>query len=357
MVRVELQKLGAQLGPAVPGGVTFSADSSTLARIHVEAGLVLDLWVHVARFAARTFEQLERRVTRMPWVDLLPAEAPIVVTVHSRRSRLYHSGAIRERLERFIGAPTGSGPEAIEVRARLERDHATLSIVTTGEPLNRRGYRLEAGKAPLREDIARALLIQAGWPNAHDRLIDPMCGSGTLLIEGALLACDRAPGLNRAFAGERLPFLGAEPFERARTEARQRIRLEEASRILGGDRDHGAVEAAKRNAARAGVAVSIEPGALASIPDRVSAAVIVPRGAAPRAAGLWASNPPFGQRVSGGRDLRPLYQTIGRALAQLGPEWHLALAARSVGLARTTGISFHDATAVSVGGKTIHLLS
>jgi putative N6-adenine-specific DNA methylase len=305
--------------------------------------------MHVGRFAARRFDQFEKHVRRVPWSELLPAGAGVRASAHCRRSRLYHTGAIAQRLVAFIDAPAEGDP-VVEVRVRFDRDVCTLSLVTTGAPLTQRGYRLEASKAPLREDLARALLRLAGWPGIGGALVDPMCGAGTLLIEGALLAEGRAPGLGRRFACETFPFVDAAAFAEARGAA-EAATQPAAGRIIGGDRDDGAVGVARRNAARAAVTVEVDRAPLSSLSRRVEALGHSAGG------GLVATNPPHGGRVSARRDLRPLHQALGREVRALGDGWRLALVVTDPQLARLTGLRMTQRLVTDHGGRKIHLLT
>lgn len=348
LARDELIALGLADLVAEPGGVGFQASAEQLATLLTGAGLLLDVWVHVARFEAHRFDQLERQTRRVPWRDLLPRGRALEITARSRKSRLYHTTAISQRLAGFIDAPSASETEQppLHLRARLDHDVCTLSLVVTGAPLTKRGYRLETSKAPLREDLARALLRLAGWPERPGALVDPMCGSGTLLIEGALLATGRPPGLDRSFDAEALPFVGTEPFDRARETGR--AATEPLTRpIAGGDRDGGAVKTALRNADRAGFSIDLEQGPLSRTSSRFSQWAV----------GLWVSNPPHGDRVSRGRDLRALHQTIGREYLRLPPSWRLALAVTDVRLARATGVALEPRLMTDHGGRKLYLVT
>lgn len=351
LLEAELRALAVSVRSVEPGGVTVETDSTGLARLHLRAGLALDAWLHVGRFIARRFDQFEKHVRRLPWRDLLPAGASVRAVAHARRSRLYHTGALTERLEAFIEAAP-SGTPTIEVRARLDRDVCTISLVTSGAPLSQRGYRTESGKAPLREDLARALLRLAGWPERGGLLFDPMCGSGTLLIEGALLAAGRAPGLGRAFVAEQLPFVNADAFAAARAEALDGSPApvgELGPVCVGSDRDAGAVAAAQRNAARAGVEIHAQRAAVSGAARRI--AELGARG------GLVVCNPPYGRRISAQRDLRALYQTLGREVRALGPSWTFALVLADPRLAHQTGLPLEPRLVTDHGGRKIHLFT
>src|SRR5690606_37236797 len=168
--------------------------------------------VRVATFRARTFAELERRAGRVAWDRWVGAGRAVRLRVTSRKSRLYHTGAIAERIigqiERVAGplahVSTGSasddeadGAEGRDEQlfiVRFLRDECTISVDTSGELLHRRGYRQALAKAPLRETIAAAMLLASGW-DGRSPLVDPFCGSGTIPIEAALLACRIPPGL------------------------------------------------------------------------------------------------------------------------------------------------------------------
>lgn len=345
MLESELRELELEVLGAEAGGVTVRVDARGLARLHLHVGLALDAWILVGRFEARRFDKFEKRVRRVPWSDLLPRGAAVRAVAHSRSSRLYHTGAITQRLEAFISAPEG-GESTVEVRARFDHDVCTLSIVSTGAPLTQRGYRLESSKAPLREDLARAVLRRARWPERGGALVDPMCGSGTLVIEAALLAERRAPGLLRSFACERFPFVDPAAFEAARAAAEADI-TKAAAPILGADRDDGAVSIARRNAARAEVGVELERAPLSGVARRVGAL----------GGGLVVCNPPHGGRISSDRDLRPLHQALGRELKALGASWSLALVVTDPQLARQTGLPMTAQLVTDHGGRKIHVFT
>src|SRR5690606_28050076 len=181
------------------------------------------------------------------------------VTAH--KSRLIHTGAIAERAARAIAARLGDGlveivESGVPVHIRMDHDRALTSIDTSGPPLHRRGYRLATGKAPLREDLARALVIASGWDRAS-LLIDPFCGAGTIGIEAALLSRGIAPGIRRSFAFERTALFDAADWKAVRERASSHEKRS-CPRILLGDRDLSVLGAARDNAERAGVLDALE---------------------------------------------------------------------------------------------------
>src|SRR5207237_8719686 len=208
----------------------------------------------LGEFRATTFGDLVRKARSLPFDLCLRKGEKVALRVTCRKSRLYHSGAVAERLREAIGAHLGApAPEAAAneeadspaqlLLARFDHDVCTVSADTSGALLHRRGYRLAQSRAPLRETLAAAMLLAAGYDGSTP-LADPLCGSGTIAIEGALIARRRAPGIARAFALERWPGFDAAAFARLRDEARGRELAKARHGILASDADPVAVRAA-----------------------------------------------------------------------------------------------------------------
>ena len=289
LVQAELEGLAGPFRIAVEapeaGGVSFRADLAGLYAANLHLRIASRVLVRVGAFHASAFHELERRGRRLPWAGFLPPGTPARFRVTSRKSKLYHQDAVAQRLLTVSGAVPAADREAQEFVVRLFRDECTVSADASGELLHRRGYRLATAKAPLRETLAAAMLAGAGW-NGAVPLLDPMCGSGTIPIEAALLARRIPPGLGRGFAFERWPGFDATVWERVRAAARERIASHAAVPLLGSDRDAGAVAAAAANAERAGVGHDV-------VWRRTAISGIEP----PAAPGLVLSNPPYGARV------------------------------------------------------------
>ncbi len=343
----ELAALGAA-PDVVRGGVEVDADPTRLHRAHLETGLASHLLVRVQAFRAHSFAELERGATRVDWARFLSPGAPLAFRARAKKSRLYHTGAIAERVRGAVEAQLGALPEpddgAPALLARIERDRCTLSLDTSGEPLHRRGYRLATGKAPLREDLARALVRVSGW-DPETPLADPFCGSGTIAIEAAILARGLPPGRLRAFALERTPLFDATLFGRLRAEAEARALERAPAPIWASDRDPGAVEATRANAERAGVLADLRLDQTPLGKARI-AADAPPRGA-------LVTNPPHGERVGDPRTLRALHQTLGRIVP---PEWRVALLVRDRRLALATGLDLHTALLTDSGGSKVRMM-
>jgi putative N6-adenine-specific DNA methylase len=364
----ELKALGIR-GRQEPGGVAFDGN---LDRVYLA-----NLWLRTAsrvilrlgRFHASTFYELERRTRKLPWPDYLPESGRVEVRVTCRKSRLYHSDAVAERVLAAIAkvAPPGvnlrvsalHGEDEEENDAspaptqlfvvRIVDDQCEISADTSGELLHRRGYRQEVAKAPLRETLAAAMLLASGWQRGEP-LVDPMCGSGTIPIEAALLGRRIAPGLGRVFQ-----FMTWQSFDRLLWEdtvaqAREAI-LDSIPGISGADRDAGAIQAATRNAARAGVATDLDfserpiSASLTALPDLTDG----------RKAGWIISNPPYGVRLEENADLRNLYAAIGSGLSRK-PGWRIAMLTPDAALARQMRVQLRSRFATQNGGIPVNFL-
>lgn len=353
LLHAELAGLGlGETGSPERGGVTIRLDRAGLHRLLLETGLGAHVLVRIASFRAHTFAELERAASRIEWGEWLREGEPRVFRARSRASRLYHTGAITERIERVVTAAVGpaetagAGTAEPVIAARFERDVCTLSLDVSGEPLHRRGYRLAGTKAPLREDLARALVIASGW-DAASPLADPFCGAGTIAIEAAMIARGLAPGRLRRFGLERTALFDEALISTARETADARAIRGSAAPIFASDRDEGAVRATRENAERAGVAGDLRIASAA-----LSAAPFL---AEPSATGALVTDPPHGRRLGDARRLRSLYQSLGRVAGEL-PGWTIALTATDRRLALATGLPLETALLTDHGGTKLRFL-
>jgi putative N6-adenine-specific DNA methylase len=313
LVAAEIAEAGFAGANAVPGGVIFSGNALAANRALALPTRILQ---RVSRFEARDFAALQRGAAAVNWSAW--GHLGFDLEVSSHRSRLYHTGAVAERVAALV--PAGS----LGLYVRLEDDVCTLSVDTSGELLHKRGWREETGPAPLRETLAATLLRLAGW-RPGESLHDPMCGSGTFLIEAAVQAAGLAPGRLRHFACE--AFCALAPAAA--------LRAPVATHIAGGDRARPAVESARRNAARAGVTVPLET---------LEAAHARPGEAPP---GLLICNPPYDRRAPGAA------HALDRlALALAGPfkAWRAAVLVPDLRAAERLGRPVTEVTRVNNGG-------
>jgi putative N6-adenine-specific DNA methylase len=341
----ELTRLGAT-PQIVPGGVELSGPLSLLGTAHRWLGVASHVLRRCAKFRCRALGELERKIAELDPAGWLPPGQAFHVRASARHSRVYHTGAIerhfRAGLARALEEPQHAEepPRDAELpcyAVRFFSDVCVVSLDPAATPLHRRGYRLAMGKAPLREDLAHALVLASGWRD-DEALLDPFCGSGTIAIEAARLARGIAPGALRAAV---LPEATPPPsFAPPRT-----------GPISASDRDELAIEHARANADRAGVAAHLEL--------RCTAFSAHPWLAKPQDAperGVLVCNPPFGKRVSGGGDLRVLYQSLGHRFQQLGPGWRMVLLAHDLRLARAVGVPLKRLFTTRHGGLAVSAL-
>jgi putative N6-adenine-specific DNA methylase len=348
----ELRALGAS-PQAQRGGVAFAGDTNLLLRAGLWLGTASHLLIRLAKFPCRALGELERKAKDLPWRDWLRPHVPLQVHATTRGSRIYHTGAAAERVTNAIAAHMGRSLRApakddevfATVHVRLRDDECTISFDATCDPLHRRGYRLDGRKAPLREDLAHALVLASGWQPGQ-ALLDPFCGSGTIPIEAAAIARGLPPGRLRSPALQHLAAFDADAWEAVRKERRSAT----ATEIAAGDRDAGAVGACRANAERAGVADAIQwhEGAVSTHPWL--------QGAGAPAEGTVVTNPPFGLRVQKADGLLPLYQTLGHRIAALGAGWRAAILAHDVRLCRRTGLPLQAAFTSKHGGLSVTAL-
>lgn len=352
----ELLELGIQ-GDVQPGGIELRGGRGTLYNLNLRLRSASRVLIRVAEFHARTFFELERYASRVPWSDFVAPGRPVRVRVTSRKSKLYHEGAIEERLLRAIGLEAAKGgAEETEGEAaqlfvvRNLYDRFMISADSSGALLHRRGYRQALARAPLRESIAAALLMASGW-DGRMPLLDPFCGSGTIPIEAALIARRIAPGLAspdrspRDYAFRTWPDFDPELFDELVARCREAELPAAPARIAGSDRDAGAVAAALANSERAGVENDVE------LTRRALSAVD------PVGEGGWiVTNPPYGARVGRMRALRDLYAALGKVAPRLAPGGRLVLLSAQRVLEAQIGVPLRELFSTRNGGIPVRAL-
>ncbi len=324
------------------GGVIFSGSLEDLYRVNLGSRTASRFLVRVGEVRATDFPELYRKVKRLPWGRFVRPETAVTVRCTSRKSRLNHTGRIAEAVSDAINgalgrsvAPAAGRPQLIV--ARLENDTCQLSVDSSGELLYRRGYRTEVSRAPLRETLAAGILHLLGWDGSMP-LYDPMCGSGTLLIEGALIAAGIAPGSRRSFAFQNWPRYRDGLWRNLLLEA-ERLVTEPKAAIAGSDSDAEIIAVARRNAERAGVGEMVR-----------FAHLDIGKVQAPGAKGLIVCNPPYGLRIGAGQTLTALYRQIGDLYAQRFDGWRGALFCPAGELAVATGLNLDVVAELDNGG-------
>ena len=430
LVAHELTMLGVAAATAVTGGVEFKADAVHLASVQLRTRTASRVIVRLAQFRATAFHELERAARQVEWSRVLPPGASFRLRVTCKKSRLYHSDAVAERVAAAIvrgvkGATFEDGAQPDDDRdepvdvigeldprtkhaslsaanavskgvakavaksvaktvakalaktsgpaadptglpaqlfvVRFDHDECTISVDASGELLHRRGYRLAVGRAPLRETLAAAMLIGADWDPATP-LVDPMCGSGTIPIEAAMIARRIAPGLARPFAAERWPETPAHAWPDARLAAKKEILPKAPAPIVGVDRDEGAIANALANAKRMGVLGDVEfRGAALSALEVPAAQAELAASATPAAGGgprgLLIANPPYGVRVGESKPLRDLFARFGQVAREKCDGWRVALLSADRALDAQTKLPFTEVFATSNGGISVRLVA
>ena len=357
----ELASLGIAPHTA-EGGAAFTGSLESVARANLWLRTASRILVRVASFRARAFHELEQLARVVPWERYIAPGAPVRFRVTSRKSRLYHTAAIAERLAGAMAQRLGAASRVLDTGdveeseganvqlfvIRVTHDMFTLSADSSGAHLHLRGYRQALAKAPARETLAAAMLIASGWV-ATDPLLDPMCGSGTIAIEGAMIARGIAPGRHRRFSFLDWPGVESGLWARIREEADGAILSDVAAPIRAFDRDAGAIVAARANAERAGVGANIE------FAVRAISATTAPEGGAGRR-GLVATNPPYGVRVGEAERLRDLYARFGQVLRARLAGWRLALLSANPRLDAQLRLSLEERLRTRNGGIPVRLL-
>ena len=353
----ELAALGLE-AEAEPGGLALDASAAELYAINLHLRSASRVLVRISEFRARTFFELERHAARVPWAEFLDAGRPVRLRVTSRKSKLYHQRAIEERLLTAIAAPTAAEEADEETEGEREQlfivrfvhDRCVISADSSGALLHLRGYRQAVARAPLRETLAAAMLLSSGWDGVAP-LVDPLCGSGTIPIEAALIARRVPPGLARAeraprrFAFESWPDFDTQAYGEMVARAREAMLPAAPGRIIGSDRDAGAIAAAEANAARAGVQGDVELSARA-----VSAVEEVGSG------GWLVTNPPYGVRVGESAGLRDLYATIGKVAQRVVPGGRVVMLSAERRLEAQVGLRLREVLATKNGGIPVRVV-
>jgi putative N6-adenine-specific DNA methylase len=354
----EALKLGLP-ARAEEGGVAWSGDIRSVIAANVGLRIASRVLVRVAEFDARSFIELERWAKRIPWALSVAPGASVRFRVTCRKSRLYHSDAVAQRLgdavSRAVGgvrteADSAGDDEVLDRDAtlfvvRFFRDRCTVSADASGALLHRRGYRQATAKAPLRETLAAALVAASGW-DGTEPLVDPMCGSGTIPIEAALMARRIPPGAHRAFAVERWPGVSAELSRAIRAELGAPALGAAPGAIVGSDRDAGAIESARGNAARAEVASDVALGV-----HSISAMPLPEVGR-----GWIVSNPPYGVRVGDSARVRDLWAQLGNVLSRRAPGWRVTLLSPDAALERQLQIPMQLVARTTNGGIPVRIV-
>ena len=309
LIANELKELGAENVRAENARVFFEGDEHILARANICLRHAERVQVLLGTFKAVTFEELFQGVKALPLENWVGKDDAFPVKGYSLNSKLFSvrdcqaiiKKAMVERLKTVYKVPWFSETGATyQVQFSILKDEVTLTIDTTGAGLHKRGYRLHAGGAPIKETLASSLIDVARVRDFHT-LYDPMCGSGTILIEGALKALNMAPGVNRHFRAESFSQFPKEVWEEERERARDLVNTDCSFHAYGSDLDPEVLEIAKENARRAGVEdrITFEVSDLKDFKKQSDRGTVI-------------CNPPYGERLLEIKEAEDLYRTMGK---------------------------------------------
>ena len=333
----ELSALGAVDARATDGGVAFAGDLPLACRANLESRLASRILWRVGGGAYRDEGDLYALVHALDWPGLFRAERTLRVDVAATRAPLRSlefatlrvKDAVCDRHREASGARPSIDKRAPDVRvhAYLTEADATIYVDTSGEPLFKRGYRRDTDAAPLRENLAAGLLALAGWTPGVP-LLDPMCGSGTIVAEAALRAADRAPGLSRTFGFQKLAWFDGPAWQRMKQAARDRVRAAPSTpSIFASDIAQASIAQCQRNLDAAQVGGWVD----------VTRSDVLER-TAPAASGILLANPPYGERLDDANRLAAFYPQLGDALKRNFAGWTAYFLTGDLRLAKLIGL-------------------
>jgi putative N6-adenine-specific DNA methylase len=336
----EVKRAGLKSSKTQVGGVALKGTWADMVRANRELRTCTRVLLRIGTFPATHVSQLDKRARAFPWADWLRKDVPVAIEASASKSKLFHTGAITQRISTAITEEFGAfvkDDADVRILARIENDLCTLSIDTSGESLHKRGHKDKMHKAPLRETLAAAFLMQCGYTGT-ETIVDPMCGSGTFVIEAAEMAMGLAPGRARHFSFEHLRHHKPATFTSSPASTQHRF--------YGFDRDAGAISMANHNADRAGVSS-------ATLFRHQHITALTPPDCA---TGLVILNPPYGERLGDKRELFGLYGALGKVLKQRFTGWRVGIVTSDAGLAKATTLPFLPTSkAVLNGGVRVRL--
>ncbi len=344
----ELAQLSAHEIKSDNGGVHFSGTMETMFRVNLRSRTVTRVLLRLKRFTTMTLNEIRAHAKGIDWTQYLNGDSSVSVHASCHKSRLMHTKKLEDEIISVIeelGLSSKAGMSSQQIFIRIENNRCLLSIDTSGERLDRRGYRLEGGKAPVRETLAAGVLQWMGW-SPEEPLMIPMCGSGTFAVEAAMLANKQPSGGVRDFPFLVWPQLKRRAWEKVLDKTKSMAvgnRNEVA--IFASDLNPNAVAITLRNAERAGVASSIQ------IDQRDVKNISVPCG---EKTGLMICNPPYGDRIDA--DIRALYVSLGEVYKDRFAGWRMAVFSPEKVCEKALGLPVKKRLKIKHGGKWIYLL-
>jgi len=363
----ELNNLSAHAMQIEEGGVKFSGTWETLFRVNLRARLITRVLLRVGKFQADNPEKLATSVQKLNWSQFIRPGDEVQIEVSTHRSRLRHTEliaqTIRQGIAHAISKKVVAAGNLQRVFVRLVNNRCTISIDTSGERLDRRGYRQQAVEAPVRETIAAAVLAWMDW-QPHTPLCNPMCGSGTLAIEAAMLAMKIAPSLSHDFPFIHWPTFKEKLWKRVLDKS-SHMQGHIPVSIMASDQLSKAVTASQHNAALAGVstAISFEQKNIFDLKSeawvRTGANTVASDVPARNTAGLVVCNPPYGIRLDA--DAQQLYANIGNwfrfnAKDAGAVSWEMAIFSPDKACSKALGLKIKRKLRLRHGGRWLDIL-
>lgn len=331
----ELRRMGLEHVQAENGRVYCEGSVSDIPRMNLRLRTGERVLIVLGSFPAESFDDLFEGVKALPWETLIPKEAAFPVKGFSLNSKLSSVPACQSIIKKAAASRLGKAygcetlPETgalYQIQFSIMKDKATLMLDTSGAGLYKRGYRAQGVVAPLRETLAASLVLLSGY-RGKDSFCDPFCGSGTIAIEAALIAKNRAPGLNRSFSAQKWSVIPTQDWLNAADEAMD-LEYQGNYDIWGGDLDPAAVALSQSNAVKADVEDIVR--------FEVADARTFSRS---EDYGRVVTNPPYGERIMERREAEGLYRDFGKAVRSLPPGWSISLLSSHTEFERTFGKS------------------
>ncbi|CCK78913.1 THUMP domain-containing class I SAM-dependent RNA methyltransferase [Desulfobacula toluolica] len=310
----------------IQGGIEFIGKLNSCVLLNLNLRSPSKILMRINSFKADSFKKLEKKINAIDWILYLPKNCHLKFNVTARKSRLYHSDAIAQRCEKIIldQIRSGSGFDGIPgkistqtIYVRVEDDNFTVSLDSTGELLFKRGLKQKVTQAPLRENLAFAMLFWAGF-SKEDILIDPMCGSGTFSLEAAMIKSCIPPGFFRSFAFENWPGFSPKAYSHIKKQAQENFTHCSAKQIFASDIDEMALTAMEQNISHSRLNPVIDV-------SKTDFFTILPSMISPEKKGVVMLNPPYGKRLGEKSDTRSFYREIGKKLAADFKGWRFGI--------------------------------
>lgn len=347
LVEDELKSLSAHDVVRIEGGVSFSGSMDAVCRINLRSRCITRILIRLAKFKALSFPELYNKCKKIPWEQYIPDGRSLRINATCHSSRLMHSGrvsqairdAMADRLSQHGVSIQDSDDNVQRIFIRIEHDQCLISIDSSGERLDRRGYRLHSGRAPIRETVAAGILQWMVW-QPDTPLLLPMCGSGTFAIEAALIGQHRSAGLEHEFAFLHWPMLKPRRWQRVLDKA-SAMKKSPSLHIEASDIDPAILQQAVANAEKAGVAdcISFSQQDIRLMHRQLEL----------QRPGLIICNPPYGDRIKG--DAPSLYKDIGTGLRKNFPGWRVAVIVPDKTCESSLGLPAVKRLKIKHGGK------